>query len=126
MKRYLKRVVILALLALGTALIILPALANNDDYNINSGASVSGAPINPPPTQSQKGSGVQTAVATLIPPTSVPATNTPVPPTPVPPTNTPVPPTPVPPTLTPEPIDPPQNNTPEPSEPPLTYTPVGA
>ena len=119
------RTVIVALMMLGAALIIIPALANNDDYGVSTGANVAGAPINPPPTQSQKGQGVQTAVATIMP-TAVPATSTPVPPTSVPPTS--VPPTPVPPTNTPESIDPPVINTPEPvpTEPPLTYTPVGA
>ena len=109
------RTVIVALMMLGAALIIIPALANNDDYGVSTGANVAGNPINPPPTQSQKGQGVQTAVATLMP-TAVPATNTPVPPTPVPATNT------------PESIDPPVTYTPEPvpTEPPLTYTPVGA
>ncbi len=122
MNRFPKRITALALLALGTALIILPALANNGDYGMNTGANASGNPINPPPTQSQKGSGVQTAVATIVP-TAVPATNTPVPPTntPIPPTNTTVPPT-----STPESIDPPVTYTPEPGEPPLTYTPIGA
>ena len=101
------RVAVLIALLFAAALalsVILPALATDGDYGMQTGANAAGAPINPPPTQSQKDSGAQTAVATIAP-TAVPATNTPVPP----------PPTSIPPT-----------NTPEPAEPPLTYTPVGA